>query len=194
MLAENFQPRHVLVEPGLPEDLIRTTFEGNLLWGLLHLRLGETDADGLVPLKYDGVRGEGAFFYAIGSGTLQWWLDAAERSGSDLARICLPIMRKGDEHHKGAFDFNEWKDDAGAHVVTIPGILQAILATYGDQIENDHFVVKVSPSEYGEEYNASAAFVTAVHIESIDLVNWLAEMKQKHAMRSDRTSAAQPRL
>ena len=65
--------------------------------------------------------------------------------------------------------------------------------TYGDQIENDHFVVKVSPSEYSEDYNASAAFVTADNIETADLVNWLAEMKQKHVMRSDRTASAQPR-
>jgi hypothetical protein len=192
MLAENNHPRHVVIEPGLPENIVSSTFEGNLLWGILHSRLDETDADGLVALRHDGVRGEGAFYYAIASGTLQWWLDAAERSSSDLANLCLPIMRKGDDHHKGAFDFNEWINEAGEPLVTIPGILQSILATYGDQLENDHFVVKVSKSQYSEEYSASASFVTAEQIDSVDLVNWLGTMEQKHASRLGPSVSAKP--
>ncbi|MDW9481329.1 hypothetical protein GOB57_22030 [Sinorhizobium meliloti] len=192
MIAENYTLRQVKIEPGLPEDLIKTTFEGNLLWGLLRLRLDETDPDGLVALKCDDVRGEGAFYYSIGSGTLQWWLDAAERSGSDLAKACLPIMRKGDEHHLGAFDFNEWKDESGELLVTIPVVLKSILATYGDRLDNSRFVVKVSPSQYSEEFSGSAAFVTASHIESVDLVCWLAEMERKHALGAARAAVTNP--
>jgi hypothetical protein len=167
--------RMISIEPGLPAEFVRSTFEGNLLWGILNLKVGFGQE--LVPLFSSSVKGEGAFYYAIGTSTIQWWLDAAEQSKSDLAKVFLREISKGDDHFLGEFDFNEWIDAEGELMVTLPIILQAILNEHPDVVQADCFTIRTVGGEYGDAFAAGAAVVTADAIHQIDLDDWVRDTK-----------------
>jgi hypothetical protein len=176
------EPRllNIVIQPGLPEHVVRDTFEGNLLWGMLRFRLEPSEVDGLVPLCGDNVKEDGSFFYCVAGGTIEPWVEAAEGASSELAVKALPILRQGEDRHRGRFEFGAWVDQDGERIVTIPKLLQALLASHGDKLDNDRFVVRASASDLGGEFAGSAAFVTAAEIAEMDLEKWLSVKTRMH--------------
>lgn len=172
--------RKITVEPGLPSDLIRNTLEGAMLWGILDLSPEDEPSNAVIEVSRHAVEGAGIIAYSLGGGTSRFWIELAKETRSDFAKAAHAFFSKGDEFHKGVFDLNRCVDERGINPLSLTKILQSILVNHGDKVTNDHFVVRISPSEFDEDVSFGAAFVTADKITHLNVDRWIEKMKRDH--------------
>ncbi|TLX15984.1 hypothetical protein [Rhizobium sp. MHM7A] len=174
------QLRKITVEPGLPSDLVRNTLEGAMLWGILDLSPEDEPSNGIIEVSHNAVKGVGVIAYSLGGGTAAYWIELAKLTRSKFANAALEFFSKGDEFHKGVFDLNRCVDECGINPLSLTKILQSILINHGDKVETDHFIVRISPTEFDEDVSFGAAFITADKITHLNIDRWIEKMKRDH--------------
>lgn len=181
--------RKITVEPGLPSDLVRNTLEGAMLWGILNLSPEDEPSNAIIEVFHNAVEGAGVIAYSLGGGTSQFWIELAKVTRSDFAKAALAFFSKGDEFHKGIFDLNRCVNERGINPLSLTKILQSILINHGDKVETDHFIVRISPTEFDEDVSFGAAFITADKVTHLNVDRWIEKMKRDH-----RSKPAEPSL
>jgi hypothetical protein len=177
---KDYPRRKITVEPGLPSDLVRNTLEGAMLWGILDLSPEDEPSNATIEVSREAVEGAGVIAYSIGGGTSQFWIDLAKETRSDFAKSAHAFFSKGAEFHKGVFDLNRCIDERGINPLSLTKILQSILINHPDKVSTDHFVVRISPTEFDEHVSFGAAFITADKITHLNIDRWIEKMKREH--------------
>lgn len=177
---QEYPLRKITVEPGLPSDLVRNTLEGAMLWSILQLSPDGEQSKTLIDVSHDCVEGAGNIAYSRGGGTAEFWIELASATRSGFAKAALDFFSKGGEFHKGVFDLNRCVDESGINPLSLTKILQSILINHSDKVATDHFVVRISPTEFDESISFSAAFITAEEITHLSVDRWIEKMKRDH--------------
>jgi hypothetical protein len=175
--------RKITVEPGLPSDLIRNTLEGAMLWGILQLSPQDEPSVAEIEISHDAVSGAGIIAYSLGGGTLEFWIELAKETRTDFSKAAYAFFSKGADFHKGTFDLNRSIDDRGVNPLSLTRILQSILINHGDKIANDHFIVRIGPSEFDPDVSFGAAFVSADRIDHLNVDRWIEKKRREHRTR-----------